>query len=88
MQPKTELRKLGDVYFDKHVIAIDYMEAASALAIAFSDGSISFYDSKTMTPLDGFHDIDTVTSMAQAGFNFNVDVDSGELLIITGNLIL
>lgn len=64
-----ELRRLDDVYSDKYAISIDQIEYGNVLAITYDDGSVVFYDPKTMAVFNGVDDANTVTSLAQAGFH-------------------
>ncbi|OKL60129.1 Mediator of RNA polymerase II transcription subunit 16 [Talaromyces atroroseus] len=70
---KLELRRLEDIYFAKYVVSIDYVEFGNVLAITHDDSSVSLFDPKTMSTLSEAHDVNTVTSMAQAGFRFPLD---------------
>ena len=72
-QPKPELQRQDDVNFDRFIISADYMEAASLLAITFDDGTISFFDARSMAPRNAPDDLNTITSMPQAGFTFPPD---------------
>ncbi|KAI9041628.1 mediator of RNA polymerase II transcription subunit 16 [Aspergillus affinis] len=73
MKPKTALRRLEDIPCDKYVISIDQTEFGNVLAITYDDSTITFYDPKTMAILNGNDDANTVTSLAQAGFNYPPD---------------
>jgi mediator of RNA polymerase II transcription subunit 16 len=64
-----ELRRLDDVYSDKYAISIDQIEYGNVLTITYDDGSVVFYDPKTMAVFNGVDDANTVTSLAQAGFH-------------------
>lgn len=44
-----------------------------ALAITHDDSSIAFYDSRTMAVYNGLDDANTVTCLAQAGFEYPMD---------------
>ncbi|KJF61295.1 RNA polymerase II Mediator complex subunit Sin4, variant 1 [Coccidioides immitis RS] len=69
LTPKTELTRWDDIHFDKRVLSIDYFEAGSVVSLTFDDGSISFYDAKTMNAISDNEDLATISSMPQAGFN-------------------
>ncbi|KKK26961.1 mediator of RNA polymerase II transcription subunit 16 [Aspergillus rambellii] len=73
MKPKTVLRRLDDIISDRHVVSIDQMEYGNVLAICYDDGSVAFYDPKTMTVFNGVDDANTVTSLAQAGFHYPLE---------------
>ncbi|BCS25797.1 mediator of RNA polymerase II transcription subunit 16 [Aspergillus puulaauensis] len=73
IKPKTILRRLDDITSDRHVISVDQTEYGNVLAVSYDDGSISFYDPKTMAAFDILDDANTVTSLAQAGFNYPLD---------------
>lgn len=64
---------MQDIYTDRHVISIEYNEFGNVLVVVYDDGSIIFYDARTMTPYKGTGDTNTVTSMAQAGFQYPMD---------------
>ncbi|KAL1954471.1 hypothetical protein VTO42DRAFT_1147 [Malbranchea cinnamomea] len=72
LKPKTELQIQKDLHFNRFIVSIDYMETGCVIAVTFDDGEISFFDAKSMTPLNT-NDLDTVTSMPQAGFSFPAD---------------
>jgi mediator of RNA polymerase II transcription subunit 16, fungi type len=55
------------------VVSIDHVEFGNVLAISHDDSSVSFFDPKTMSTFSESHDVNTVTSMAQAGFRFPLD---------------
>ncbi|KMU72986.1 hypothetical protein CISG_09659 [Coccidioides immitis RMSCC 3703] len=67
LTPKTELTRWDDIHFDKRVLSIDYFEAGSVVSLTFDDGSISFYDAKTMNAISDNEDLATISSMPQAG---------------------
>ena len=54
-------------------MSIDYMDAGCVMAVTFDDSNISFFDARSMKPMDVLDDINTVTSMRQAGFTFPTD---------------
>jgi len=58
---------------DRHIISIEYNEFGNVLVVVYDDGSITFYDARTMTLYKGMGDTNTVTSMAQAGFQYPLD---------------
>lgn len=64
---------MEDIHFDKHVVSIDQIEFGCVLAITHDDSSVSFFDPKSMSQFTEGGDINTVTSMAQAGFRFPSD---------------
>lgn len=64
---------MEDIHFDKHVVSMDQIEFGCVLAIAHDDSSVSFFDPKSMSQFTEGGDINTVTSMAQAGFRFPFD---------------
>ncbi|KAG5299740.1 RNA polymerase II mediator complex subunit Sin4 [Histoplasma capsulatum G186AR] len=72
-KPKIIFRKLDDIYFDRYVVSIDYMEAGSVLAITQDDSSISFFEARSMRPITENEDDNIVTSMPNAGFTFPID---------------
>lgn len=72
-KPKLELRRLEDIYLDRHVVSIDCIEYGNTVAVTHEDSSIAFYDQKTMTLLSGLQDTNTVTSLAQAGFHYPLE---------------
>ncbi|OJJ49688.1 hypothetical protein ASPZODRAFT_89066 [Penicilliopsis zonata CBS 506.65] len=73
-KPKVELRRLEDVYSDKHVISVEVTEYGNVLAFTHDDGSVSFYDPKNMTTFNGVDDTNTVTSLAQVGFLYPIGI--------------
>jgi mediator of RNA polymerase II transcription subunit 16, fungi type len=64
---------MENIHFDKHVVSIDQIEFGCVLAITHDDSSISFLDPRSMSQFTEGGDINTVTSMAQAGFRFSSD---------------
>lgn len=74
-QPKIEMRRLEDIHLNKYIVSVDLMEhvTAPALALTHDDGSIAFYETKTMTLFNGLDDASTVNCFAQAGFQFPID---------------
>lgn len=64
---------MEDIHFDKHVVSIDQIEFGCVLAITHDDSSVSFFDPKSMSQFSEGGDINTVTSMGQAGFRFPSD---------------
>ncbi|EDN06886.1 predicted protein [Histoplasma mississippiense (nom. inval.)] len=75
-KPKIIFRKLDDIYFDRYVVSIDYMEAGSVLAITQDDSSISFFEARSMRPITENEDDNIVTSMPNAGFTFPIDASA------------
>lgn len=67
------LRRFDDIYCDKYVTSIEQTEYGNILAVVYEDSSIAFYDPKTMAICSGAGDADTVTCLAQAGFNYPPD---------------
>lgn len=74
-QPKSkvELRRLEDIYCDKHIVSVDAVEHGNSWAVTFEDSSITFYDIRTMAVFNGLDDPNTVTCLAQAGFHYPMD---------------
>ncbi|GAM41433.1 hypothetical protein TCE0_042r14550 [Talaromyces pinophilus] len=70
---KLEIRRMEDIHFDKHVVSIDQIEFGCVLAVTHDDSSVSFFDPKSMSQFNEGGDINTVTSMGQAGFRFPSD---------------
>ncbi|KAJ5091848.1 Mediator complex subunit Med16 [Penicillium alfredii] len=70
---KMELRRLEDIHLDKYVVSVDLVEHGTVLAVTNDDSSITFYDTKTMAVFNGLEDTNTVTSLAQAGFQFPIE---------------
>ncbi|KAL4893963.1 mediator complex, subunit Med16 [Aspergillus ambiguus] len=73
IKPKSLLRRLDDIHCDKYVTSIEQAEYGNVLAVVHDDGTISFYDAKTMALCNGVSDADTVTCLAQAGFHYPSD---------------
>lgn len=73
VKSKVELHRLDDIYCDKYIISVDAVEHGNALAVTFEDGSITFYDIRTMAVFNGLDDTSTVTCLAQAGFHYPMD---------------
>ncbi|KAI2790102.1 Mediator of RNA polymerase II transcription subunit 16 [Penicillium oxalicum] len=75
IKPKIEMRRLEDIHLNKYIVSVDLMEhvTAPALALTHDDGSIAFYETKTMTLFNGLDDASTVNCFAQAGFQFPID---------------
>ncbi|EEH45765.2 uncharacterized protein PADG_01915 [Paracoccidioides brasiliensis Pb18] len=73
--PKSKIafRRQEDIYFDRFVVSIDHMEAGGVVIITYDDSSISFFDAKTMRPVNENEDVNVVTSMPNAGFTFPID---------------
>jgi mediator of RNA polymerase II transcription subunit 16 len=69
------MRRLEDIHLHKYIISVDLMEhvTAPALALTHDDGSITFYETKTMTMFNGLDDANTVNCLAQAGFQYPMD---------------
>lgn len=72
-QPQMELRRLEDVYCDKYIVSVDLVEHGTVLAVSHDDSSITCYDTRTMTVLNGLDDSTTVTCLAQAGFQYPLE---------------
>ena len=68
-----ELRRLDDIHCHKYIVSVDLVEHGTALAVTHDDSSIIFYDTRTMAILNGLDDASTVTSLAQAGFQYPMD---------------
>ena len=68
-----ELRRLENIPCDKYIISVDLVDHGTALAITHDDGSITFYDTRTMAAFNGLDDANTVTGLAQAGFQYPID---------------
>lgn len=68
-----EMRRLEDIPCDKYVVSVDLIEHGTALAMTHDDSSITFYDTRTMAIYNGLDDSSTVTSLAQAGFQYPMD---------------
>ncbi|PGG96375.1 hypothetical protein AJ79_09615 [Helicocarpus griseus UAMH5409] len=73
--PKSRVvfKRQEDIYFDRYVLSIDYAEAGSVLAVTYDDSSISFFDARSMKPINENEDVNVVTSMPNAGFTFPID---------------
>lgn len=69
-----ELRRLEDIHLQKYVVSVDQTEYGNVLAITHDDSSITFYDPKTMAVFNGMDDNNTVTCLAQAGFNSSPEI--------------
>lgn len=65
-----ELRRLDDIYCDKHVVSIDQIEYGNVLAVTYDDSSVIFHDPKTMAIFNGIEDTNSVSSLAQSGFHY------------------
>ncbi|KGO75909.1 Mediator complex, subunit Med16 [Penicillium italicum] len=72
-KPKMELRRLEDIYCDKYIVSVDLVEHGTVLAVCHDDSSITCYDTRTMTVLNGLDDSSTVTCLAQAGFHYPLE---------------
>ncbi|KAJ6112846.1 hypothetical protein N7512_008170 [Penicillium capsulatum] len=70
---KLELRRMEDIHCHKYIISVDLVEHGTALAITHDDGSIAFHDTRTMAAFNGLDDANTVTCLAQAGFQYPLD---------------
>ncbi|OQD89518.1 hypothetical protein PENANT_c002G09063 [Penicillium antarcticum] len=73
VKPKLELRRLDDIHCDKYVVSVDLIEHGTVLAVTHDDSSITCYDTRTMTIFSGMDDSNTVTCLAQAGFQYPVE---------------
>lgn len=60
------------------------MEHGTALAVTYDDGSVVFYDTRTMGVFNGMDDTSTVTCLAQAGFHYPMN-STGKRLWTTIN---
>jgi hypothetical protein len=56
------------------VVAIDHIEFGNVLAVTYDDSSILFLNPATMSNFDTVQDENVVSSMAQVGFNFPIDI--------------
>ncbi|KAJ5275220.1 Mediator complex subunit Med16 [Penicillium chrysogenum] len=72
-KPKMELRRLEDIYCDKYIVSVDLIEHGAVLAVSHDDSSITCYETRTMTVLNGLGDSSTVTCLAQAGFHYPLE---------------
>lgn len=68
-----ELRRLEDVYCHKYIVSVDLVEHGTVLAVSHDDSSITYYDTRTMSVLDGLDNSTTVTCLAQAGFHYPLE---------------
>lgn len=68
-----ELRRLEDIHCDKYIVSVELVEHGTALAITHDDGSIICYDTKTMAPLSGVGDSNTVSCFSQAGYQYPIE---------------
>lgn len=65
------LRKQNDMPSDRLILAMDYIEAGGIIALTHDDGSIVFFDVKTMKHAAHVGDSsNTVISIVQAGYTF------------------
>ena len=55
------------------MVSIDHVEFGNVLAITHDDSSVSLFDPKTMSTFSEAPEVNTVTSMAQAGFRYPLD---------------
>ncbi|PKY07581.1 mediator of RNA polymerase II transcription subunit 16 [Aspergillus campestris IBT 28561] len=76
-KPKSILRRLEDIQTDRYPISVDPTEYGNVVTVTFDDGSVAFYDPKTMSPFSGVDDANTVTSLAQAGFHYPLEPACG-----------
>ncbi|QQK46771.1 Mediator complex, subunit Med16 [Penicillium digitatum] len=72
-KPRMELRRLEDVYCHKYIVSVDLVEHGTVLAVSHDDSSITYYDTRTMSVLDGLDNSTTVTCLAQAGFHYPLE---------------
>ncbi|OGE56422.1 hypothetical protein PENARI_c003G08846 [Penicillium arizonense] len=72
-KPKLELRRLDDIHCDKYVVSVDLIEHGTVLAVTHDDNSITCYDTRTMAMFNGIDDSNTVTCLAQAGFQYPIE---------------
>ncbi|KAJ5714011.1 Mediator complex subunit Med16 [Penicillium malachiteum] len=73
VKSKPDLRRLDEIHCDRYIISVNMVEHGTALAITHDDSSVTFYDTRTMSVLNGSDDTSTVTCLAQAGFHYNMD---------------
>lgn len=68
-----ELHRLEDISTDKYIVSVDVIEHGTVLAVTHDDSSITFYDTRTMAVFNGLDDANTVTCLAQAGFQYPIE---------------
>lgn len=64
---------MEDIPCHKYIISVDLVEHGTTLAITHDDSSIALYDTRTMAGFNGLDDANTVTCLAQAGFQYPLD---------------
>ena len=60
------------------MVAIDHIEFGNVLAVTYDDSSILLLNPATMSGFDIVMDENVVSSMAQVGYNFPIDI-SGKI---------
>ncbi|KAL5357003.1 mediator complex, subunit Med16 [Aspergillus floccosus] len=70
--PQVLHPKFDEVVSKKSNVQIK-TEYGNVVAVVYDDSSISFYDANTMAVCNGFGDAETVTCLAQAGFQYPAD---------------
>ena len=69
-QSYQTLQRLPDIAFDGIIASIHLVDNASALAITTLDGTTTFYNPNTMSPIFYESSTQEVTSLSQSGFAF------------------
>lgn len=74
LKARAELVRMeDDLASPRIVVALDYLEAMNAVAVMYDDNSIAMLDPKTLRPCyTGDHN--SITSLAQAGFQYPVAI--------------
>jgi mediator of RNA polymerase II transcription subunit 16 len=72
-----ELHRLEDISTDKYIVSVDVIEHGTVLAVTHENSSVSFYDTRTMAVFNGLDDANTVTCLAQAGFQYPIETPGG-----------
>ncbi|KAK0656360.1 RNA polymerase II mediator complex subunit Sin4 [Cercophora newfieldiana] len=68
--PMTRLRKLDSIVVPKVVISIHTMQLGKVICFAFSDGTVQYRDRITMNEVYNEHNLSTIMSPHQVGFQF------------------
>src|SRR3954470_17771087 len=69
----TRLRKLDSIVVPKVVISIHTMQLGKVLCFAFSDGTVQYRDRITMNEVYNEHNLSSIMSPHQVGFQFTND---------------
>jgi len=82
----TRLRKLDSIVVPKVVISTHTMQLGKVICFAFSDGTVQYRDRVTMNEVYNEHNVNSIMSPHQVGFQFTNETPCEYMLPCARNI--